>query len=52
MLDIFKKMFGGKHEKDVKAIMPLVAEINRYAESCQCCPMMNCAPKQMNFAAG
>jgi len=35
MLEIFKKLFGGKHEKDVKAIMPLVAEINRHAEAYQ-----------------
>ncbi len=35
MLEIFKKLFGGKHEKDVKAIMPLVAEINRHAEAFQ-----------------
>ena len=33
MLDIFKKLFGGKHEKDVKAITPLVAEINRHADA-------------------
>ncbi len=30
MLSVLKKFFGGKHEKDVKAIRPLVDEINGY----------------------
>jgi preprotein translocase subunit SecA len=28
MLDFFKKLFGSKHEKDVKRLMPVVEEIN------------------------
>ena len=32
MLGVLKKMFGSKHEKDVKALRPLVDEINAYAE--------------------
>jgi preprotein translocase subunit SecA len=35
MLEFIKKLFGGKHEKDVKAILPRVAEINRHAEAYQ-----------------
>ncbi len=30
MLGLIKKLFGGKHEKDVKALQPLVEEINEY----------------------
>ena len=30
MIDFLKKMFGTKHDKDVKVMMPTVAEINRY----------------------
>lgn len=26
---VIKKIFGSKHERDIKAVMPLVAEINR-----------------------
>ncbi|MEK6571652.1 MAG: preprotein translocase subunit SecA, partial [Bacteroidota bacterium] len=32
MLDLLKKILPSKHEKDVKALLPLVAEINRYFE--------------------
>jgi preprotein translocase subunit SecA len=33
MLDILKKIFGGKHEKDVRLLLPRVEEINRHFES-------------------
>ena len=33
MLDILKKVFGGKHEKDVQVLLPKVEEINRHCES-------------------
>ncbi len=33
MLDILKKLFGGKHEKDVQQLLPVVEEINRHFES-------------------
>jgi preprotein translocase subunit SecA len=33
MLSILKKIFGGKHEKDVQLLLPAVEEINRYFES-------------------
>ena len=32
MLDVLKKLFGSKHEKDVKALRPLVDVINGYCE--------------------
>jgi preprotein translocase subunit SecA len=32
MLDFFKKLFGSKHERDVKSIWPIVAEINSFYE--------------------
>lgn len=32
MLEFFKKLFGGKHDKDIRMIEPLVAQINAYAE--------------------
>ncbi len=33
MLDVLKKLFGGKHERDVKLVRPVVEEVNRhYAE--------------------
>jgi len=33
MLDIIKKIFGSKHEKDVRSLIPIVEEINRHFES-------------------
>lgn len=33
MLKLIKKIFGSKHEKDVKAILPLIEEINRVHET-------------------
>src|SRR3990172_6669638 len=33
MLGILKKIFGGKHEKDVRLLLPAVEEINRHFES-------------------
>src|SRR3990172_13275733 len=33
MLDFFKKMFGSKHERDVKNLWPFVAKINSVCES-------------------
>jgi len=35
MLKALKKLFPGKHEKDVKALRPAVAEINRFYEEFQ-----------------
>jgi preprotein translocase subunit SecA len=35
MLKALKKLFPGKHEKDVKALRPVVAEINRFYEEFQ-----------------
>ena len=35
MLGVLKKIFGSKHERDVKAIEPLVGEINAYYEQYQ-----------------
>jgi len=35
MLGFLKRMFGSKHEKDVKALRPLVAEINAHFEEYQ-----------------
>lgn len=35
MLKILSKLFPGKHEKDVKALQPLVDEINKYYEEYQ-----------------
>lgn len=32
MLEFFKNLFGGKHEKDVKSILPIVAQINGFVE--------------------
>jgi preprotein translocase subunit SecA len=32
MLNLIKKVFGTKHEKDIKKIQPIVDEINRYYE--------------------
>jgi preprotein translocase subunit SecA len=33
MLQFFRKMFGSKHEKDVKALLPLVEEINGHVKA-------------------
>src|SRR5208283_2954662 len=33
MLDVLRKIFGGKHEKDVQQLLPIVEEINRHFES-------------------
>ena len=33
MLDIIKKIFGSKHEKDVRSLIPIVEEINGHFES-------------------
>ncbi|HEX9656936.1 MAG TPA: preprotein translocase subunit SecA [Bacteroidota bacterium] len=35
MLQVFKKLFGGKHERDVTAIRPIVDQINQRFESYQ-----------------
>jgi preprotein translocase subunit SecA len=35
MLAIFKTLFGSKHEKDVKALLPKVEEINAHCEQLQ-----------------
>lgn len=35
MLKFLQKIFGSKHEKDVKRLMPIVEEINRYYEEFQ-----------------
>jgi preprotein translocase subunit SecA len=35
MLQLFKRVFGGKHEKDIKKLRPTVDEINRYYEEYQ-----------------
>ncbi|MEW6510075.1 MAG: preprotein translocase subunit SecA [Bacteroidota bacterium] len=35
MLGVLKKLFGSKHEKDVKALRPAVEEINLRYEECQ-----------------
>jgi len=35
MLEALKKLFGSKHEKDVKAIQPLVTQINIHYEELQ-----------------
>ena len=32
MLEFFKKLFGGKHDKDIRMIEPVAAQINAYAE--------------------
>ena len=32
MLDVFKKLFGGKHERDVKAILPIAEQINEHVK--------------------
>ncbi len=33
MLDVLRKIFGSKHEKDVEQLLPTVEEINRHCES-------------------
>ena len=35
MLDALKKLFGSKHERDVKSLLPLVKEINGFYEEYQ-----------------
>ena len=35
MIGALKRLFGSKHEKDVKALLPLVDEINRHFEKLQ-----------------
>ncbi len=35
MLGVLKKIFGSKHERDVKSLQPLVDEINQYYEEYQ-----------------
>jgi preprotein translocase subunit SecA len=35
MLGVLKKLFGSKHERDVKALQPLVEEVNKYYEEYQ-----------------
>ena len=33
MMNVIKKIFGTKHDRDIKKIQPLVVEINRFCES-------------------
>ena len=33
MLKLIKKLFGDKHEKDLKVLWPIVAEINSHYET-------------------
>ena len=33
MLKLIKKLFGDKHEKDLKVLWPIVEEINSYYET-------------------
>ncbi|MBI3788409.1 MAG: preprotein translocase subunit SecA, partial [Ignavibacteriales bacterium] len=35
MLDFFKKLFGSKHERDVKAILPIVEQISKHFDEFQ-----------------
>jgi preprotein translocase subunit SecA len=35
MLNLFKKLFGDKHEKDIAPLRPIVVEINKYFEECK-----------------
>lgn len=35
MLEVFAKIFGSKHEKDIKPLLPVVEEINGYCEELQ-----------------
>ncbi|MCX6135437.1 MAG: preprotein translocase subunit SecA [Ignavibacteriales bacterium] len=35
MLDFFKRLFGSKHERDVRSLWPVVAEINSHIETLQ-----------------
>jgi preprotein translocase subunit SecA len=35
MLNVLKKMFGGKHEKDVRSVLPVVEQINEQIERLQ-----------------
>ncbi|HXG38342.1 MAG TPA: preprotein translocase subunit SecA, partial [Bacteroidota bacterium] len=35
MLQFLRKLFGSKHERDIKALLPLVAEINKHFEQLQ-----------------
>ena len=35
MIGLVRKIFGSKHEKDVKALRPLVDEINQHFEELQ-----------------
>ena len=35
MLGVLKKIFGSKHERDVKSLQPLVDEINQYYDEYQ-----------------
>ncbi len=35
MLQVLKKLFGSKHEKDVRLLLPVVEEINQYTETYQ-----------------
>lgn len=38
MLQFLRKLFGSKHEKDIKSLYPLVEEINRHVEQLQSLP--------------
>jgi preprotein translocase subunit SecA len=51
MLGLIKKLFGGKHEKDVKALQPLVEEINQHYEECQKLPDDELKAKTVEFRA-
>ncbi len=35
MLNIIKKIFGDKHAKDIKRVLPIVEEINKHFEECK-----------------
>ena len=35
MLDALRKFFGGKHERDVKVMLPVVEQVNEHVERLQ-----------------
>ena len=51
MIDYIRNLFGSKHERDAKALMPLVAEINLHSDGLKDLPEDQLKGKTDEFRA-
>jgi len=49
MLQFLKRIFGSKHERDVRQLEPTVELINQYYAQLSTLSAKSCGPKRMNF---